>query len=138
VVGRVLLQVLPYVVPAELREQASDVLLIFELGWVWCWDSHSLDLGVELCNVKEMAATPPALCVSGLLCMRRYLQLTEESSHRSSSVICTDWPGAVSMVYRARGLTCSSSAMTAVAQAAVRRAMAFISTVQPGAGLWNM
>lgn len=70
-VGRILLQVLPYVVPLELREEAPDIFLVFELRRIWCRDLNSLDLGIESCDVEEMAATPAALNLSVLLCMRR-------------------------------------------------------------------
>lgn len=89
VVGGVLLQVLPDAIPVELGKQASDVLLVFEIGWVWSWDLNYLDLGVEVCDIEEVAATTTALHRSAMVETQGYVPLTDESSHRSSSVICT-------------------------------------------------
>ena len=64
VVSCILLQILPYVVPLELREEAPDVLFIFELGGVRCWDFDGLDLGIELCNIEEVTSTTATLLSS--------------------------------------------------------------------------
>lgn len=130
VVGRVLLKIIPNVVPLHLWEESPDVLLILEFRWVWSWDLDCLGLRIELCDIEEVASTTTTLFRLVGDKPKTAWCLTEESSHRSSSVICTVLPGAVSMVNSARGLTCSGSATTAAAHAAAMRATAFIFNVR--------
>lgn len=61
VIGRVLLKVTPDVVPLELGEQTSNVLLVFELGRVRSWDCDRFDLCIELCDVEEVASATSIL-----------------------------------------------------------------------------
>jgi hypothetical protein len=61
VVRRVFLEVLFDVVPLELWEKASDILLVLELGWVRRWNLDSFDFGVKLRNIEKVASATTAL-----------------------------------------------------------------------------
>lgn len=60
-VRRVFLEVLFDVVPLELWEKASDILLVLELGWVRSWNLDSFDFGVKLRNIEKVASATTAL-----------------------------------------------------------------------------
>jgi hypothetical protein len=132
VVGGVLLEVVLDVIPLELREETFDVFLVLELGGVRGGDLDFAHLGVEFRDVEEVASAAAVLGYLSLSfgCIFRTL-LTAARSHRSSSVICTVFPGAVSIVNKALGLTCSGSARTAVAQIVARIAAVFILMIFP-------
>lgn len=57
----VVLEVLLDIVPAELRNKALDVLAVLELLRVRRLLLYSTDLGIEICDVEEVAAATAAL-----------------------------------------------------------------------------
>jgi hypothetical protein len=132
VVCRILLDILLDVIPSELRNKTPDILCVLELLGIRRLLLDCANLGIEVCDVEEVASATAALFRSAMTSELDGLH-TAESSYRSSSVICRVTPGATSMVREARGLTLSGFASTVVAQAAARMVVSFMVAVQRSA-----